>query len=168
MDKLCNPLGRIIILNGTSSSGKSTIATELKKKLPASFCYYASDQLADADFRASMTTADERLRFFDGFHRSIASFALAGNDLIVEHIVEEQSWADDLRALLAAFDTFWVGVHCDVETLEKREIQRGDRALGEAKFHLKTHGYCTYDFEVRGDLDAVTSATSIAQRWAAR
>lgn len=40
----------IIFLNGTSSSGKSTIARALREKLP-SFSYFASDQLAEAGFR---------------------------------------------------------------------------------------------------------------------
>ena len=43
--------GRIVMLNGTLSSGKTTLAQALRAKLPPSFCYYASDQLADARFR---------------------------------------------------------------------------------------------------------------------
>ncbi|MBD9593822.1 hypothetical protein IB277_12205 [Ensifer sp. ENS07] len=86
--------GRIIFLNGTSSAGKSTLAKALREILPEPFCYYASDQLADAGFRVLRRgmhpgMRGERARFFDGFHRSIAAFAEAGNDLIVEHIVEE-------------------------------------------------------------------------------
>ena len=42
--------GRIILLNGTSSAGKTTLARTLRTKLPPDFCYYASDQLADASF----------------------------------------------------------------------------------------------------------------------
>ena len=59
--------------------------------------------------------------FFDGFHRSIPVMAAAGLDLLVEHIVEEQHWADDLAALLAGLDVFWVGVHApaDVMTAER-------------------------------------------------
>ena len=165
MDNPERPLGRIIILNGTSSSGKSSIASELKQILPGSFCYYASDQLAEAGFRANVATSDGRVRFFDGFHRSIASFALSGNDLIVEHIVEQQVWADDLNTILAPFDTFWVGIHCDLETLKNREIRRGDRSLGEALFHLKTHDFCRYDFEVTNEQTANTAAYAIKAAW---
>lgn len=87
-------IGRIIILNGTSSSGKTNLANALRAALPEPFCYYASDQ---------------RDRFFDGFHRSIAAFAEAGNDLIVERIVEEKTWERQLRELLSHLDTFWIG-----------------------------------------------------------
>jgi chloramphenicol 3-O phosphotransferase len=70
---------------------------------------------------------------FSGFHRSIAAFAEAGLDLIVEYIVEQASWADELGALLRPFDTFWVGVHWPIYVLERRERLRGDRALGKRK-----------------------------------
>ncbi len=43
--------GRIVLLNGTSSAGKTTLATALRPALGPEFCYYASDQLADAGFR---------------------------------------------------------------------------------------------------------------------
>ncbi|WP_425536705.1 chloramphenicol phosphotransferase CPT family protein [Ensifer adhaerens] len=165
--------GRIIFLNGTSSAGKSTLAKALREILPEPFCYYASDQLADAGFRVLKRgmhhgMRGERARFFDGFHRSIAAFAEAGNDLIVEHIVEEQIWAEDLRMRTAHLDVFWVGIHAPIEELERRERERGDRTVGEARFHLKTHDHCTYDFEVdtRDPTDQV--AARIVDHWLKR
>lgn len=163
--------GRIILLNGTSSSGKTTLAKALRGALSEPFCYYASDQLADAGFRTVKPHArrgGERNRFFDGFHRSIQAFAEAGNDLLVEHIVEEKSWEQDLRRLLANFDVFWVGVHASLDLLERRERDRGDRTIGEARFHLKTHDHCRYDIEVNSG-DPVEQVTSnIADAWRIR
>lgn len=165
--------GRIIFLNGTSSAGKSTLAKALREILPEPFCYYASDQLADAGFRVLRRgmhhgMRGERARFFDGFHRSIAAFAEAGNDLIVEHIVEEKSWADDIRRQTAHLDIFWVGVHAPIEDLERRERERGDRTIGEARFHLKTHDYCTYDLEVDTRDPTNQVAAHIVDAWLKR
>lgn len=161
--------GRIILLNGTSSSGKSTLAKALRTALPEPFCYYASDQLADAGFRTIKRDARrhgfERARFFDGFHRSILSFAEAGNDLLVEHIVEEESWAQSLHRLLAPLDVFWVGVHAPVAELERRELQRSDRRVGEAVFHLKTHDYCTYDLTVDTSEPEEVTVERIVTAW---
>jgi chloramphenicol 3-O phosphotransferase len=161
----------IIFINGTSSSGKTTIARELQKRIPEPFCYYASDQLADQGFRsrkAYVQAPSERERFFDGFHRSIVAFGEAGNDLIVEHIVEEQTWADDLVRLLSPFDVFWVGVHAPVEELERREEARGDRRPGEARFHLKTHRYMRYDLEVDSTQPLGLVLEQIISAWRAR
>ena len=87
---------------------------------------------------------------------------------MVEHIVAERSWANDLATLLAPFDTFWVGVHCDLRTLEQRELDRGNRKVGEAKFHLKTHEYLSYDLSVDGTQSATHTAELIKMHWEGR
>ncbi len=162
--------GRILLLNGTSSAGKSTIARALRPALRPSFCYYASDQLADAGFRPLDPVEREagRERFFLGFHRSIAAFAAAGNDLLVEHIVEEQSWADELADVLAPFDVFSVGVHAPREEIERRERLRGDRRIGEGLFHLKTHAFWRYDLEVDSTWPMQEIVERVVGRWEAR
>jgi chloramphenicol 3-O phosphotransferase len=160
----------IILLNGTSSAGKTTLAQALRPALDPEFCYYASDQLADAQFRP--LDPDARLagreKFFKGFHRSIAAFAAAGNDLLVEHIVEEQSWADELSELLTPFDVFWVGVHAPISEINRRESLRGNRTTGEGLYHLKTHTFCRYDLEVDSVRPLHENVTCIVEGWKAR
>jgi chloramphenicol 3-O phosphotransferase len=164
------PASQIIILNGTSSSGKSTLAKALRASIQEPFCYYASDQLADAGFRANkqLAPSDERARFFDGFHRSIGAFAEAGNNLIVEHIVEEAAWWSQLQTILEPFDVFWVGVHAPLAEIERREKDRGNRQIGEARYHLKTHQYCRYDIEVDTTLPLKTVLSNILDGWRGR
>ena len=119
--------------------------------------HFASDHIAQTlDARRSTDGpfsywTEVRPRFFSGFHRSIASFASAGNDLIVDHLIEFASWRDELRQLLTGLDVFLVGVHCSLEELERREVARGDRRIGEAREHVvddKIHQLGPYDFEV--------------------
>ena len=157
-------------MNGTSSAGKSTLAKALRPFLEPSFCYYASDQLADAGFRPiePMARHSSREIFFQGFHHSIAAFAAAGNDLLVELIVEEQSWADDLVQVLAPFDVFWVGVHASLEEVERRELLRGDRTIGESRYHLKTHSFCRYDLEVDSTKPIEQVTDEIIKAWRSR
>nr|WP_174506228.1 AAA family ATPase [Acinetobacter sp. Marseille-Q1620] len=158
---------KIIILNGTSSAGKSTLASHLRKKLPADFCFYSSDQLADAGFRPidPITRESTRNNFFQGFHMSIATFAQANNHLLVEHIIEQPEWFNELNTILAPFDVFWVGVFAPLEVLKQREKKRGNRTTGEAKFHLKTHGFCHYDCEVDTS-DSIEDCTNkIIRAW---
>ena len=164
----CN--GRIILLNGTSSAGKSTLAKALRLQLEPQFHYYASDQLADAGFRPLDNDIGYRCRqqFFDGFHRSIPAFASVGIDLLIEHIVEEKSWADELNNLLVPFDVFWVGVHAPVAELERRERARGDRQIGEALYHLKTHSFCSYDIEVDTRQPIEQNVAGIVAAWKGR
>ena len=159
--------GRIIMLNGTSSAGKTTLSRALRPLLDPTFCYYSSDQLADAKFRPidPAVRSAGRDQFFDGFHRTIPALASAGLDLLVEHIVEEKFWAEDLKVLLKSFDVFWVGVHASIELITEREKQRGDRTIGEALYHLRTHDFCHYDMEVDTSLPLAEVTATIVRAW---
>ncbi len=167
---MASRMGRIILLNGTSSSGKSTLAQALRLELEPQFHFYASDQLADEGFRP----ADQEVRFawrqtfFEGFHRSIPAFAGTGMDLLIEHTVEEKDWADQLQVLLSPFDVFWVGVHAPVAEIERRERLRGNRQQGEGLYHLKTHQFCTYDVEVDTTKPMSQNVTTIFTAWNSR
>jgi chloramphenicol 3-O phosphotransferase len=84
---------------------------------------------------------------------------------LVEHIVEEQSWADDLNILLAPFDVFWVGVHAPIAEIERREQLRGNRQIGEGLYHLKTHSFCKYDIEIDTTHSVDQNVAKIVAAW---
>ncbi len=147
--------GKIILINGTSSAGKSTLCKALQNALDEPFWHISSDQFIDIGMAPSRLDrggkfdwSEVRPKFFDGFHRVLPAFASAGNNLIVEHIIESHVWMDDLLRLLKDDDVFFVGLHCPLEVIEKRELERGNRHIGEAKYHMKTHDYCKYDLEI--------------------
>lgn len=170
--------GRIILLHGASSSGKSTLSKAIQATLDEPFLHVASDYLVpglparrdpDGSFH---WWGQVRPRFFDGFHRSIAAFAEAGNDLIVEHIIEFATWRTELRSLLQPFDVFLVGVHCSLDELDRRERVRGDRQIGEGRSHVVDDGIHTfgpYDYEIdTTGREPSEMAEELAQRWRAR
>jgi len=103
-----------------------------------------------------------------GFHRSIAAFAAAGLDLVVEHVIEQASWAEQLRDALRPFDVFWVGVRVPLNVLEDRERVRGDRSLGEASEHFGTHDHCVYDMEIENVGSPIAVAEQVVRFWKLR
>jgi chloramphenicol 3-O phosphotransferase len=168
--------GHVILLNGASSAGKSTLARALQRRLPLPFWHYSIDHLKAARIlpqaridSGEFPWATQRERFFEGFHNSIRAFAVAGNHLIVEHIVETQVWMDRLLTLLDGLDVFFVGLHCPLDELERREVARGDRRLGEARADFAvTHGFGRYDFECDSTVEVDATAERVAAAWAAR
>ena len=82
--------------------------------------------------------------------------------------MEEQSWADDLAKLLAPFDTFWVGVHAPLPELERRELLRGNRQIGEAAYHFRTHSFCQYDVEIDSMQPLSHNVNTIKEAWSKR
>ena len=169
--------GRVILLNGASSSGKSTLAKALQRALDEPFLYVASDQFVDAgmlpdrrdDSGPFAWWTQMRPRFFAGFHRCLPALADTGNDLIVEHVIEFPAWRDELSRLLAHLDVFLIGVHCDLDELDRRERSRGDRRIGEGRGHVEDdliHTFGPYDLEV--DTTAGVSALlteSVLRAW---
>ena len=169
-------MAKIIFLNGTSSSGKSSISKELQICLPEPFWHFASDQFVEIGMLPKRVNDGgafdwylNRPKFFDGFHRCIKALADAGNYLIVEHIIESQQWFVLLQSYLSEHDVFFVGVHCPIEVLRAREKKRGDRSLGEAEFHLQhVHSYGAYDFEIDSSRQSSKeSARLILSAWLA-
>lgn len=169
--------GAIILLNGASSSGKSSIARALQASIAAPFWHISIDHLVDAGvlpsarIRSGEFTWKGAMReaFFDGFHRSLPVYAEAGNNLIVEHIVETEAWMRRLLALLGPYDVFFVGVHCPLEELERREAARGDRPIGDARRDFHTaHAHATYDLELDATQPPQANAERLITAWASR
>ena len=167
--------GRIILVNGASSAGKTTLCRALQSRIDGPFWHYSIDHFRgsvlpwDRIKRGDFAWSDLRPAFFDGFHRCLPALARAGNDLIVEYIVETERWMADLLALLAAHDVFFVAVHCPLDELERRERARGDRRPGEARRDYATaHVHCTYDLEMDGTRDANDNADAVIAAWRVR
>jgi len=165
----------VILLNGASSSGKTTLARALQRAMDAPFLYFSSDQLVAAGVlpavdRTSTTGPwawrSVRPRFFDGFHRATAALAAAGNALIVEHVIEFRSWYDDLVELLVDCDVFYVGVECPLPELERRERERGDRFIGEGRSHLDdgVHTWGPYDIIIDTGVSTAEENARLVQR----
>lgn len=166
--------GSIILLNGASSAGKTVLSKAIQRQIDAPFWHVASDQFVEAgmlpqrrDENGDFAWPTMRPRFFQGFHRSLPAIASAGNNLIVEHVIEFQSWMDELVVLFVGFDVFFVGIHCPIPELQRRERERGDRMIGEAHDHaLVVHTYGVYDFELDSSTGtSQTNADAIITAW---
>lgn len=168
--------GRMILLNGASSSGKTTLARAVQAKIDSPFLHLSIDHLRDSGVlptarikAGEFAWREMREAFFNGFERSLLAYLREGNDLVVEHIMESESWLHRLARRLAGQDVFFVGVRCDVAELERREVARGDRPIGDARRDFHTiHAYCSYDMDVDGSVAADINAGSLITAWRAR
>jgi len=168
--------GKIIFVNGASSSGKSTLSGALQAELDEPFWHFSIDHLREANVLPSQRIKsgeflwpDMRPAFFEGFHRCLPALAGAGNNLIVEHIIETEAWMHRLVRLLEPFDVFFVGVHCPLPELERRETERGNRRPGEARQDYGViHTFGVYDFEMDSTEPLDRNVTAFLAAWKAR
>lgn len=144
----------IVFLNGTSSSGKSSIAEQLLTVLPTPYFHLPVDAINSlrARERTDELGADELAVVLEktvlGFHRVVAGLADAGNDIVVDHVLRERHWLRDCLTVLRDHEVVFVGVHCPLEELNRRERERGDRRIGRAAYHFdRVHAHGVYDVE---------------------
>jgi chloramphenicol 3-O phosphotransferase len=161
----------IILLNGTSSAGKTTLAKALQDALPTPYLVIGIDTVvfalphryvSDPAFWREIyryTYTDGRLtgiaiepygdRLVRGMHRAVAGLAGAGLDVIIDHVLSEPHWRADIEQAWAGLDVLRVGVLCPLEVAEQRERTRADRTLGWARAHADVvHTTIDYDLTV--------------------
>ena len=148
------PTGQVLFLNGTSSSGKSSIAEQLLLVLDRPFFHMPVDAVNAMRARqrtlelgpAEQTAVLARTRA--GFHRAVAGMAQAGNDVVADYVLSEQWRLLDCLTVLAGLDVVFIGVRCSPRELARREQERGDRHPGQAAAQLRqVHSYGSYDIE---------------------
>jgi chloramphenicol 3-O phosphotransferase len=162
--------GHIIFLNGTSSAGKTSIAKMLQRILDEPALHVTLDSfIGMLPEHGIFDQARETAAFFrmiPGFHRAIPALASCGLVLIVDHVLQEPAWLQECVEALAGYRVFFVGVHCPLEELERREQARGDRILGLAKYQFaRVHQHTRYDIEVdtsRASAEACAQQIKIA------
>jgi chloramphenicol 3-O phosphotransferase len=146
--------GRVVFLNGASSSGKSSIAAALLERLDRPYFHMPVDGInaMRADGWAVRLGEEEFTKVLErtvlGFHRAVAGMAAAGNHIVVDHVLREPEWLADCLRVFDGIEVVFVGVHCPLPELRRREHARGDRATGRAEYHFsRVHAHREYDIE---------------------
>lgn len=162
--------GNIIILNGTSSSGKSTLAAALqtlidepslnagidpfifmlpRRYLNAPLWYEVYEYSWPEDGELMIKGGPLGRRLMMAMNHALVAMAHDGFTLIVDHVFIEREWLRDCVETLAGLDVLFVGVRCPLEVLEQRERERRDRTLGQARAQYDVvHAGMAYDVEV--------------------
>jgi chloramphenicol 3-O phosphotransferase len=153
----------VIVLNGGSSSGKSTIARELQLILAEPWLTFGVDTFIEAlppSVRASggiELRPDGQIVVGPAFRAleeawigGIAAMARAGARVIIDEAFlggarSQHRW----RAGLDGLGVLWVGVRCDSEVAARRELGRSDRVVGMAASQADlVHVGVSYDVAV--------------------
>lgn len=142
-----------IILNGTSSSGKTSIAKAIQILATEPFIHLSVDSFLEMfhwDTLSNKQLQDDCMKAAVlGFHRTLPVMLAGKFPGIIDHVIYGNPMYEDLTANLRAHFTLLVGVHCPLEILRDRESSRGNRSIGiaESQFQIVHHDR-KYDVEV--------------------
>lgn len=167
--------GTIILLNGTSSAGKSTLAQALQKALPEPFLrlgidtflamlperYFSLEPSTDPAISSWVTHTDAagpviemhlgsvEERALHAMYSAIVALAYAGNNVIFDDVMTKPARRHEAVRVLQALPVCLVGVYCPLAIAEQRERERGDRLIGLARgLFEQVHTDMLYDVVV--------------------
>ncbi|MFI2609869.1 chloramphenicol phosphotransferase CPT [Kitasatospora sp. NPDC018619] len=176
----------MIVLNGGSSSGTSSIARNLQELLPEPWLHLGTDTMVEAlppwlreggEGIGGLTGGDGIVEVGPVFAAldaawsvGVAAMARAGARIVVDEVflggaASQARW----RAALEGLDVLWVGVRCDPAVAAAREAARGDRVAGMAAAQAEAvHRGVAYDLVVDSSrASAADCAPAVAARAAA-
>jgi chloramphenicol 3-O phosphotransferase len=181
--------GNIIILNGASSSGKTTLLKALQKSfdepyleagidkflwmLPGRYLdvplwheVFAYTWLVDGgDSNLLIRPGPRGYTLLTGMHHAIAALARAGNHVLADHVLIDPRWVQECARLFCDLPAWFVGVRCPLEVLEAREKTRNNRTLGQARAQYPmVHAHGLYDIEVDTSLLSLTECVDVIKQ----
>ncbi len=161
--------GRIVLLNGIGSAGKSSIARALQAITRERYLHVQMDAFLEMLPQASFGQPDGLtfetgeqdghkvvaiqsgptvVRAMRGMRHAVAAMAAQGNNLILDEVLIGGEFAE-YSTLLAGFTLHAVGIFAPLEVLEARERRRGDRLIGLARGQFGcVHRGMRYDLEI--------------------
>jgi chloramphenicol 3-O phosphotransferase len=161
--------GKILILNGTSSSGKTSLLEALQTTLDDPYLNAGLDKfiwmlpsryldrpLWDEVLGLAGEAGPVGHRLVSGMHHAIAALSRAGNNVLADHVLVEPGWVRECADTFAGLPAYLIGVRCPLEVVEEREKARRDRTLGQARTQFDlVHSHGVYDLEVDTSVESV-------------
>lgn len=148
--------GSIILLNGASSSGKTSLAKALRSALPQQHYlhvqldtfremepvgYFGREQAAAWSLRVAALCR--------AMHATVAEYAAHGQNVIWDHVLSDDDAWHYLLENLHGQRLYLIGIRCAVDELVRRELARGNRPHGLAQSQVASvHEGREYDLSV--------------------
>lgn len=166
--------GRLVVLNGGSSAGKTTLGRAMQDLLPECHMllgidafwlalppeqlnlshvrpeYYAWRSEIVGGLEYFVVEPGPRLdRAMYARYRAIKAYLDLGVHVIADDVVWKREWLVDMVRLFEGYHATLVGVRVSDAEGARREIQRGDRHAGWNRGSARAaHAYARYDLEV--------------------
>lgn len=166
----------VLLLNGVSSVGKSSICRALQTMTVKPFLHVEMDAFlaamppkyqdhpdgllfdrgeADGHPTIHVKTGAVAERALSGMRHAAAAMAGEGNNLIIDEVLfgdRHNGFCNpvaEYRRLLSPYTLKLVGVFASLDVIEAREAARGDRMIGMARWQVdEVHQGMRYDLEI--------------------
>jgi chloramphenicol 3-O phosphotransferase len=136
--------GMVIVLNGPSSVGKSSLMRAFAEQARTPFAYF--DEPFMGTLPATFLAWPETLGpWEEGTLAALAAAAAVGNQFILSSAGIAHA---RFRAALASVECIYVGLHAPLEVLVHRQLAQVDKFGGLAEESVGIHEGWTYDLQI--------------------
>ncbi len=145
--------GIIILLSGVSSAGKTTLTKVLQSQLDETFYHICCDDFMNmAPKQVLRDDLDNQLLITQGImHETAQLFSDKGLPIIIDDVIldlpDKNDWLFEYVTMFAGYPVLFVHVECPIEELERREVFRGDRTIGQSRWQL-AHAYTDIPYDL--------------------
>jgi chloramphenicol 3-O phosphotransferase len=166
---------QVIVLNGTSSSGKTTLAKAMQASWASPLLHVQLDAFRDMEppgYWHEWEKLDESLvdsmvcALCSAMYAAVREYAKHGQGVVLDTVLNNRHARRLLVEHLADLPVYLVGVHCDPSELTRREAARGNREIGLAARQVEwIHKPMHYDFQVETTAREPEEAAAEISRW---
>lgn len=146
-----------IVLHGTTSSGKTSLAKALQETAVTPVFHISMDAFVEMSRRSDMRSETELNEALMLHHVNLCSTlrqtATSRFDIVMDLVLRDDARFLDCLEALSSRPTFVIGVYCPLEELKTREFHRGDRQSGLA---ISQFGHPAYRRKYLLELDTST------------
>ena len=169
-------LGHVVFLNGTPSSGKSTLAAALRELLSRPYFSLCLDEYRRGYLWRYWQHDDGTLfrHVMHGYLLSLRAMSSIVHRIIAESVVTPERLPMHLD-LFAGVPVLFVGVRCPLGEAQRREEARTDRRRGPVDLAVpdfdRVHAHGAYDLEVDTSIfspaEAAREVATAIENWPA-
>jgi chloramphenicol 3-O phosphotransferase len=163
-------MSKIIFLNGCGSSGKTSIAKAIQHESSELWLSFGVDTFIDMipfgrqepylkftpgeNERGSTMHVESGVeggKLFGVMPQFAEMLATCGNNLIIDEVLFDEEALKAYVQQLKAHTVYYIGVFCDLEVMQEREVLRRDRCIGLSNDQIdRVHQGVlnSYDFKV--------------------
>jgi len=151
-----SPRPWILLLNGVSCSGKSTLAREIVERCPAPVIHLSLDHHHDS---LAARYATDRWPIYRplaaGLARSAEAWWRQGFNVVVDTLLDSPRLLRDTVALLPPKRTFVIGLHAPLDVLLERAAARPEEARRRIRRQFPlVHRQAAYDLKLATDSES--------------
>ena len=163
-------MSKIIFLNGCGSSGKTSIAKAIQHESPELWLTFGVDTFIDMipfgrqepylkfipgqnehGTTMHVESGPEGVKLFSVMPKFAEMLAASENNLIIDEVLFDEEALKAYVHHLKTHTVYYIGVFCDLEVLQEREVLRRDRCIGLSNDQInRVHqgALNSYDFKV--------------------